>query len=173
MKQAERRARTNKALLASAGEVFARLGYSRASLELIAEHAGISKGGIYAHFTSKLDLYLAALERLFDDAEHRIELVAAALRSAAAPHAAARHYRGSHDDSLHDAAMTDAWQVAAGEPRVHERLERHRQFRLARLGEACVDAGLPPAVALERARTTAALIDSRMLEARLGLRHEA
>jgi AcrR family transcriptional regulator len=55
----ERRARIEEA----AAEVFARRGYDGASLEEIAEGAGISKPVIYDHFESKGELYSSLLER--------------------------------------------------------------------------------------------------------------
>jgi len=49
-------------VLAAAREVFAELGYHRASLESIARRAGYSKGAVYSNFDSKDDLFLALLE---------------------------------------------------------------------------------------------------------------
>jgi AcrR family transcriptional regulator len=54
-----RTAVTRDLLLRAAEQVFARVGYERAQMEEIAAAAGYSKGGLYAHFTSKEDLFLA------------------------------------------------------------------------------------------------------------------
>jgi AcrR family transcriptional regulator len=54
----ERRAR----VLDAAARVFAEQGYDRASIEQIAELAGITKPVIYHHFASKRDLYIALVE---------------------------------------------------------------------------------------------------------------
>jgi AcrR family transcriptional regulator len=51
------------AILESALEVFARRGYNGASIDEIAQAAGISKALIYEHFPSKRDLHVSLLER--------------------------------------------------------------------------------------------------------------
>jgi AcrR family transcriptional regulator len=58
MPAAERRA----AILATAEEVFARRGYHGASLDDLAQEAGISKALIYEHFASKRALHASLLE---------------------------------------------------------------------------------------------------------------
>ena len=60
-KQAERRAQTTAKLLKAAGAVFARRGYHAATLDEIAQRAGVSKGALYYNFASKEDLFLALL----------------------------------------------------------------------------------------------------------------
>ncbi|MEA2449811.1 MAG: hypothetical protein QOG63_1743 [Thermoleophilaceae bacterium] len=51
------------AILDSALEVFSRRGYNGASIDEIAQAAGISKALIYEHFPSKKDLHVSLLER--------------------------------------------------------------------------------------------------------------
>lgn len=50
-------------LLEVALEVFVEQGYHAASMDEIADRAGVSKPVVYQHFPGKLDLYLALLER--------------------------------------------------------------------------------------------------------------
>lgn len=54
-------------LLTSAREVFRTRGYAAATLQLIAESAGFSKGLVYSQFASKGDLFLAVLEQRIDE----------------------------------------------------------------------------------------------------------
>ena len=54
-------------LMAIARSVFVEQGYHSASMEIIAETAGVSKPLLYQHFPSKLDLYLALLDAGIDD----------------------------------------------------------------------------------------------------------
>ncbi|MFS0916409.1 TetR/AcrR family transcriptional regulator [Brevibacillus sp. 179-C 1.1 NHS] len=61
--QEERKKETRQLLIDSATETFAQLGFHGASVDKIAEHAGFTKGAVYAHFHSKEDLFLAILER--------------------------------------------------------------------------------------------------------------
>ena len=55
-------------LLDAANAVFTTRGYHAAAMDDIAEAAGVSKPVLYQHFGSKLDLYLALLDRI--RAEH-------------------------------------------------------------------------------------------------------
>jgi AcrR family transcriptional regulator len=48
-------------------EVFVEQGYHAASMDEIAERAGVSKPVVYQHFPGKLDLYLALLESSCDE----------------------------------------------------------------------------------------------------------
>src|SRR5438093_12867172 len=63
---AERR----ETLIAAASELFAQRGYDHASLDEVAERAGVTKVIVYRHFQSKKDLYLRLL------ASHRDQLLA-------------------------------------------------------------------------------------------------
>ncbi|BBY65454.1 TetR/AcrR family transcriptional regulator [Mycolicibacterium helvum] len=50
-------------LLAAASEIFVDRGYHAAGMDEIADRAGVSKPVLYQHFSSKLELYLAVLNR--------------------------------------------------------------------------------------------------------------
>ena len=50
-------------LLIAASEVFVDRGYHAAGMDEIADRAGVSKPVLYQHFSSKLELYLAVLQR--------------------------------------------------------------------------------------------------------------
>ena len=65
-------------LLDAANAVFTSRGYHAAAMDDIAEVAGVSKPVLYQHFGSKLDLYLALLDR---SCERLVEVVAEALAS--------------------------------------------------------------------------------------------
>lgn len=54
-------------LLDVAGAVFAESGYHSAAMDDIADAAGVSKPVLYQHFPSKLDLYLALVDRACED----------------------------------------------------------------------------------------------------------
>src|SRR5918994_543272 len=63
-------------LLDAANTVFTLRGYHAAAMDDIAEAAGVSKPVLYQHFSSKLELYLALLDR---SCERLVEIVAEAL----------------------------------------------------------------------------------------------
>lgn len=62
--QAERTATTVAALIDATIETIADLGYHRASLSEICTRAGVSKGGLFRHFDTRLDLVVAAAEEV-------------------------------------------------------------------------------------------------------------
>lgn len=72
--RAEKQVRTRTELLVTAAAVFARRGYSGASVEEIAEEAGYSHGAVYSNFDGKADLFLAVFEEYM--AERARELAA-------------------------------------------------------------------------------------------------
>jgi AcrR family transcriptional regulator len=74
------RAEREEEMLAAAGRAFATHGFHDASMETIAETAGISKPMLYNYFGSKQGLYLAYVERSG-------QLLVQSLREAAAPEA--------------------------------------------------------------------------------------
>jgi AcrR family transcriptional regulator len=53
---------TRTRILDAAAKMFAEQGYANASLEKVASAAGLTKGAVYWHFSSKQDLFLAILE---------------------------------------------------------------------------------------------------------------
>lgn len=65
-RQAERRAATRAKLLRAAGHVFAARGFHGATLDEVAERAGVSKGAVYYNFASKDDLFVSLLEERYD-----------------------------------------------------------------------------------------------------------
>ena len=58
--------RKRKRLLKAAASCFARLGFAKATVDEIAKTAGISKGLVYVHFSSKEELLEAVLEETLD-----------------------------------------------------------------------------------------------------------
>lgn len=53
-------------ILRAAGSIFSHYGFRRASLEEIAREAGISRTGLYHHFSSKEEIFRATAERLHE-----------------------------------------------------------------------------------------------------------
>jgi AcrR family transcriptional regulator len=60
--QAERRAATIAAILASARALFGERGFEATSIDDIAEAAGVAKGAVYHHFASKEAIFLEVLD---------------------------------------------------------------------------------------------------------------
>jgi AcrR family transcriptional regulator len=71
--QTEQRAETRRRLLNSARTLFARRGFAGASLDEIAEGAGLTRGALYYNFPEgKDDLFMALLE---ERAKERVDLI--------------------------------------------------------------------------------------------------
>jgi len=65
--QSERRAQTRAALLAAGRTLFTERGFVGAGREDIVEHAGLTRGALYHHFSSKEDLFAAVYEEIERD----------------------------------------------------------------------------------------------------------
>jgi AcrR family transcriptional regulator len=62
----EKRAMTREDVLEAAARTFPKRGYHAASVEEIAEEAGLSTGAVYSNFESKAELFLALYERYME-----------------------------------------------------------------------------------------------------------
>jgi AcrR family transcriptional regulator len=65
-------------ILDTAEPLFARSGFAGVGLREVAERAGLGKSSLFYHFASKLKLYVAVLERVFEDFDARLAEGAAA-----------------------------------------------------------------------------------------------
>ena len=135
-------------VLAAALEAFAASGYHAASMDEIADLAGVSKPVLYQHFPGKLDLYLALLDAAVD---HLLENARTALS-------------GTHDNRERVRAMVDAYldfvedpsgafrllfeSDLGNEPAVRQRVDAASE-QLTRMGAAVIatDTGLSDAQA--------------------------
>jgi AcrR family transcriptional regulator len=61
--RAERRAQTRADLIDAAERLFSERGFHATSLDVVADHAGYTKGAVYSNFASKEDLFFAVYER--------------------------------------------------------------------------------------------------------------
>jgi AcrR family transcriptional regulator len=72
----EKKARTRAQLIDAAATVFARRGFVVASLDEVAEEAGLTKGAVYSNFNSKEDLVQAVIEqRLNEPLKHAADVI--------------------------------------------------------------------------------------------------
>ena len=60
-------AQRREQILEAAIPVFGRFGFKKTSVDDLAEAAGISKQGLYLHFSSKEEIFLAAMQKYLDD----------------------------------------------------------------------------------------------------------
>ncbi|MER5838148.1 TetR family transcriptional regulator, partial [Streptomyces sp. NPDC002130] len=62
--RAESQARTREHVLDTAHDLFLHDGFTKTSIERVAEAAGYSKGAVYSNFATKNELCLAVLDRI-------------------------------------------------------------------------------------------------------------
>lgn len=79
VRQTARRGRTRNRLLDAAVEVFAERGVEGATVELICERAGFSRGAFYSNFSTKEELLFAAAEHVLQRSLDRVEEAAGRL----------------------------------------------------------------------------------------------
>ncbi|MFP2957241.1 TetR/AcrR family transcriptional regulator [Myxococcus sp. 1LA] len=77
------------AILEAAGEVFARFGFKKASVEDIARRANVGKGSIYLHFESKEALFEACVQVAHEQSLAELET---SIRGASTPDAQVRAF---------------------------------------------------------------------------------
>jgi AcrR family transcriptional regulator len=148
----ERQAHTRARLMRSAASVAAERGLERASLAAVAEHAGYTKGAVYANFESKEALFLAMLDQRFED---RLAEVDRALHGGGTIEEQARRAGG---DFIAAIAAEPEWErlffefavyAARNESFRAELVERYRGLReriAALLEERARELGIEPAV---------------------------
>ena len=69
---AEHKQKTRDRVIEEAAKEIRALGPQRVGVAGIMSRAGLTHGGFYAHFASKDDLVLAAMEKMFEDARTRV-----------------------------------------------------------------------------------------------------
>ncbi|OYN98881.1 TetR/AcrR family transcriptional regulator [Enemella evansiae] len=131
-------------LLDVAGAVFAAKGYHSAAMDDIAEAAGVSKPVLYQHFASKLDLYLALVDRACDQL---VERVTEALQSTEENRDRVYRTIGAFYDFVSDSGRSFRFVFESdltGDAQVQERLWRAHQDIAREIGAVIAgDTGLP------------------------------
>ena len=131
-------------LLDVAGAVFAAKGYHSAAMDDIAEAAGVSKPVLYQHFASKLDLYLALVDRACDQL---VERVTDALQSTEENRDRVYRTIGAFYDFVSDSGRSFRFVFESdltGDAQVQERLWRAHQDIAREIGAVIAgDTGVP------------------------------
>jgi AcrR family transcriptional regulator len=143
--------RNREAVLAAARRVFLERGYAGATLEMIAEEAGFSKGVMYSQFDSKADLFLTLLDRRIDErAEQQDRIVE--------EHGGADALEALYARFVQDAAAESAWlratiefrALASRDPELNRLYAAAHAQTVERFASAlvrlCAKADLEPAV---------------------------
>lgn len=141
------RARNREALLDAAAEVFARRGFRVASIDEVADAAGLTKGAVYSHFKDKHDLFASAIERRY---EERLDAFRSLLArdgepEAVAATAALEFARSVMADADWALLFLEAWAEMLRDPDFGERL-RKTSADMTRAVEEVLRTQLPAAL---------------------------
>jgi AcrR family transcriptional regulator len=169
--RAEQREDTRRRLLDAARRVFLRRGFHGASLDLVAEEAGFTKGAVYSRFASKADLFLALLDERITTRIAEMEEAAARTRD---PRDLGAAIGRQWDIKL---AQDEEWSLALIEFRVHAARDAALNRRYAAAHTRFLDAiaamiereweeagEAPPVAAADIARAAVAMGTGAVLE---------
>jgi AcrR family transcriptional regulator len=135
-------------ILDAAIAVFERDGFPRASMSSIASEAGLSAGGLYVHFASKEELFLASFAALVENEEQALQQAILASPSTVQAMSLAvdyvsrlaaraeRDFRGAGGNFL-----LHAWATADENPSLRATLARRREQASA-LARTIIDAAI-------------------------------
>lgn len=147
-----RKAATRTRLLEAAARVYAARGFAGATLDDVAEEAGLTKGAVYGHFGSKDNLLVALMEEYlaFEIAE-QVALFDRDETTWARPFSGSDRWMAELDETP-DAfrLLVEFWLAAARDERLRERVaagfEALRQMFTGFISESAADAGVdfPP-----------------------------
>ena len=109
----EKRQETKEKLLRSAEQLFNQGGYEKASVDLIAENAGFSKGAFYSNFESKEAIFLELLQSSKRRKIEALENLLAQEMSAEELLSAIRNYEAGPDSDFDFAQLAVEFQLQA------------------------------------------------------------
>jgi AcrR family transcriptional regulator len=140
LNRAEKREANRQRILRAARAVFGKRGFHGASIDQIADEAGLSNGAIYYNFESKGDLFLALLEERSEERiRHMRRTLVRAPRAATQDHAVADEAR----DATRSLKESREWRLlllefaayAIRDPSLAPKLRQHKRNLRAALGE--------------------------------------
>jgi len=160
-----RKAATRTRLLEAAARVYAARGFAGATLDDVAEEAGLTKGAVYGHFGSKDNLLVALMEEyLAQEIGEQVALFDRDEMTWKRPFSGSDRWMAEIDETpVAFRLLIEFWLAAARDERLRERVaegfEALRQMFTAFITESAGDAGvdLPPEAARNFASVSMAL----------------
>jgi Transcriptional regulator len=134
---------TKTRVLESAASVFSAFGYTNASLDKVAEHAGLSKGAVYWHFSSKQDLFLAMLEGHYERQLRMLPGQIERVLQAEEPASALAEWLASQllclESGEADSMLFMEFLVSGRDPDIRERMSKLHRSLLSRVAELLLE----------------------------------
>jgi AcrR family transcriptional regulator len=170
--RAESAALTRRRLLEAAQQVFFERGFHGASLEAVAEEAGLTKGAVYSQFASKADLFLAYQE---ERNERTIQRAGGRLAELGPggwpPDVIIDHWRDRllHEPVEQSLLVIEFWASACRDPEVHRQFSDQHARLLGQVAEDLEAAAgrlgaVLPTPALELVQLSTGIAHGLMLE---------
>lgn len=131
-------ARTRARLLSAAQRVFFERGFHGASLEAVAEEAGLTKGAVYSRFESKADLFLAFQEERNAQTILRLGRLFEELGAGDRPVDVVIDYwrqKLLHDPPEYTLLVIEFWASACRDPDVHRRFSDQHERVISGVAE--------------------------------------
>ncbi len=146
MTRAEKGEQVRRSLLDAARDVFVRDGFHGASLDSVADAAGLTKGAVYSRFSSKADLFLALLEERIAERVAQVESVLDSESPKRDAAAVTRQYLDVLRGQMAWTLLVLEFRIhAARDPELNRRYaELHDRFRAALVAAAARSFGRPP-----------------------------
>lgn len=132
----EAQAVTKARLISAARRVFAQQGFEGASVDAIAEEAGMTKGAIYSNFATKEDLFLSVLDDCMDREEQTLEAIFTEQPQSRME--ALHHYLTSAPDQQKgdwELLAAEFWLYAARKPVLRAQLATRYRTRRAKIAQ--------------------------------------
>ncbi|MGD9894408.1 MAG: TetR/AcrR family transcriptional regulator [Dehalococcoidia bacterium] len=147
-RRSTRREATRGRLLKAAFQIFATHGYAQATIDMIAEAAGLSKGAVYFHFASKEEVFLTVLwSRLHADEQRLRSAVSSQSDQPTEPllRQVIAYLWLDPRDATWPPLLIEFWSHAGRNDRVREAVGavvEHRRHALSAVLSAAVDANV-------------------------------
>jgi AcrR family transcriptional regulator len=139
----ENTAVTKRRLLRAARQVILERGFHGATLEVVAERAGFTKGAVYSRFDSKADLYFALLEELNEERTLSIEESIAGAQSRDEVVEALKRWFSGHrvkGNASPTLVLVEFWSWAARDPALRARASAVHERMLVRIADVVDEA---------------------------------
>ena len=135
------RSEVRERILTAAVTTFASEGFAGATIDMIAEAAGFTKGAVYSNFGSKDDLFFALLDA---QVTARVTLITKLIEQVGAsegPESAAAAVgkalmQAIHENTDYQLLFIEYWLRAARDPQIRERFAKHRRELIDRTMKA-------------------------------------
>ncbi len=122
-------------LIEEATRIFTRYGFEKVSVDTIAREVGMTKGAVYANFTTKEDLFLAVLDHFMNQEDQVLEAILvqpASTRIDALRTYFVNAFTHSHDWRL---LITEFWLHAARNPTLRQQYALRYQKRRRKIAQ--------------------------------------